>query len=161
MVQETQVMTPVFADRQHQAALVSEAMTWLDTPFHAHAGIKGAGVDCVQLALQIYLASGFLNGSVTLPTYSMDGGNHRTESQVEEWVRKSGRFIVIEPTYILADWMPGDLLGFNVGKVVHHVGLALEHQQFIHVMKGQDVCIATIADPTWWRRLRHVWRPMQ
>jgi len=152
-------MIPFFQSPERQAALIDEAATWEDTPFHPHAGIKGAGVDCVLLAMRIYQAAGFLAHNATLPTYTMDGGNHRTESQILNWIRQSSRFAEIEPTSVLGDWLPGDLLGFQVGKVVHHVGLALKHQQFIHAMQGQDVCIATIADPTWWRRLRHVWRP--
>lgn len=41
-------------------ALITEAHTWLNTPYHAHARIKGkgGGVDCAQLLIAVYEGTG-------------------------------------------------------------------------------------------------------
>src|SRR5215469_180915 len=41
-----------------RAAVIAEAKTWLKTPFHHMARVKGAGVDCGQLLLAVYHNAG-------------------------------------------------------------------------------------------------------
>ena len=35
-------------------AVAQEAISWLGTPYHPHAGIKGVGVDCGHLLIEVY-----------------------------------------------------------------------------------------------------------
>jgi hypothetical protein len=42
--------------------LVCIARSWLGTPFHPHAAIRGVGVDCVHLLAEIYRESGLFAG---------------------------------------------------------------------------------------------------
>lgn len=37
----------------NRTSIVAEAMTWLNTPFHHCARVKGVGVDCVGLAVGV------------------------------------------------------------------------------------------------------------
>jgi cell wall-associated NlpC family hydrolase len=39
-------------------AVLKEAMTWLKTPYHAHARIKGLGVDCAQFLIGVAVGAG-------------------------------------------------------------------------------------------------------
>lgn len=41
-------------NRDKRAALVVEAYTWLRTPYHHHANLKGVGVDCAMLLIEVY-----------------------------------------------------------------------------------------------------------
>ena len=40
-------------DRRREA-VIREAKSWIGTPFHHAARIKGAGVDCLMLLAEIY-----------------------------------------------------------------------------------------------------------
>jgi hypothetical protein len=44
-------------DEAMRAAVVKEALTWLGTPYHHHARVKGVGVDCARLLCAVYEAS--------------------------------------------------------------------------------------------------------
>jgi len=46
--------------REQIEAVLAEARTWLGTPFHDHARIKGAGVDCAQLLIGVTAGAGVI-----------------------------------------------------------------------------------------------------
>ena len=50
--------------------VVAMALSWLGTPFVHSQGVKGVGVDCVQLVKQVGVESGF-QFSGDLPVYGM------------------------------------------------------------------------------------------
>ncbi len=64
---------PYFATDERRRALVTEAQSWLGTPFRPHASVKGAGADCVGLVYGILHNIGAIGG-VEFPAYTMDGG---------------------------------------------------------------------------------------
>lgn len=41
---------------EERLAIVEEARSWLGTPFHHHARVKGAGVDCINFPAAVYSA---------------------------------------------------------------------------------------------------------
>ena len=43
---------------QLRQEIIDEAATWLRTPYHHAAAIKGAGVDCAQILIEVYAAVG-------------------------------------------------------------------------------------------------------
>ncbi|MDO6044547.1 hypothetical protein Q4P48_08410 [Neisseria gonorrhoeae] len=49
-----------------RARIVEEARSWLGTPYHHHAMVKGAGVDCAMLLVAVYGAVGLLPRALTL-----------------------------------------------------------------------------------------------
>jgi len=147
--------------KANQPALLQEVASWIGTPFHDHAGIKGAGVDCVHLALRIYQATGFLPEGLVFPDYTLDGGHHQTESKVIAFVEGLGRFAAQSVKPATADWCPGDLLGFTIGKVVHHVGVAVDNLRFVHVLQSNRVAFSSVLDSTWIKRLACKYRPQQ
>lgn len=50
--------------------IVAEAMTWIDTPYHDHAGLKGCGVDCAYFPLRVYQKFGKIPLNFKPPKYS-------------------------------------------------------------------------------------------
>jgi cell wall-associated NlpC family hydrolase len=145
-----------FADEKRRRALLAEAQSWVGTPFHAHARLKMVGVDCVQLAAALYIATGFLAESeFDIGWYPLDGGSHDAKSRVIEWIEQSGKFsLVIEA-------MPGDLLCFKYGiGVAHHVGVKLEGRQFIHTLLQHMACVVNTDEPRYVKRLQAVYRPV-
>jgi cell wall-associated NlpC family hydrolase len=175
---------PFFHSPDRLADLSAAAESWLRTPFHPRARIKGAGVDCVQLAAAIYLELGAIP-DVPFPHYTMDGGTHLTESLVISYVEGLGCFQRIEPRwgkppssqvkqckscgpaagplprFTVGEFFAGDFLGFQIGKVVHHCGVFLGGSRFIHTFKPYAVHYGNLLDPTWLKRLVTVHRPIE
>lgn len=148
-------MKAYFETPERQELLKRVAGLWRGTPFIPHASVRGAGVDCVHLAAEIYRECGHLD-HFKPGNYTMDGGFHNPISQVLTWLELSPRFA--EGTLPAHT---GDLLCFRIGKSVHHVGIALSERHFLHVMRGSTVTIARIDDPTWSKRLTAVFQPIE
>src|SRR3954454_10152249 len=55
-----------------RAAVVTEAETWIGTPFHHAARVKGAGVDCLMLLAEVYERAGITAGRINPPFYVPD-----------------------------------------------------------------------------------------
>lgn len=148
---------PFFSGRIDQNQLISEAISWLGTPFHPHGHIKYVGVDCVNLAAGIYQALGVVE-EFNPPKYALKAGHVLEQSQITEYLEQTGRFHRLS---IDQGPMTGDLLCFRVGKVEHHVGVLLRWPSFIHVLRGYPVMTASLYDPTWEERLTSTWRPLR
>ncbi len=149
----SQTALPYFESLERRQALVTEAQSWLGTPFRPHAGVKGVGADCVGLVHGILHNIGAI-GEVTFPDYTMDGGSHLTASQLGEFIISLGWFTEVKFGVVET----GDLVTFKLGRVAHHVGLAVSQAAFIHVYRGMCAGEATLADPTWKTRLTAVYR---
>lgn len=132
------------------------AQRWRGTPFFGHARVLGNGVDCVNLVAALYQESG-LCGDLVLPDYSLDSGNHDDASVLVSFVAALG---VFEPLPLTSELGFGDLLGFKLGRCVHHCGVMLRGVQFIHVYRGANTTLSLLDDPTWRRKLACAFRPM-
>lgn len=65
-----------------RAQVVEEAKSWIGTPYHLHAMVKGAGVDCATLPWCIYRAAGFIpENDVLSERYSHDWFANTTEEK--------------------------------------------------------------------------------
>jgi cell wall-associated NlpC family hydrolase len=150
-------VTPYFSTPARVDALVASAVSWLGTPFAGNCRAKGRGASCQTLAAGIYADAGFEVGEV--PEAPMHHARYSSESIVVPWVESSGKFQRVES----GDVQPGDLLGFRIGRCVHHVGVLLNQkgQHFAHVIEGGPAKLSTLMDATWRSRLEYVWRPVQ
>jgi cell wall-associated NlpC family hydrolase len=151
-------MKPYFANEPRQRQLRTEARSWLGTPFHAHARYLQVGVDCVWLAAELYRALGVLT-QPKFPSYAISAGSHLDASKVSKFVDASGAFEPVPP--VAANAIAGDLLGFKLGRVIHHVGVVTDPPRFVHAAAGLGVCEASLQDPLWAKRLSAIWRPIE
>ena len=135
------------------ARLQEIAKSWLGTPFHDHACAKQVGVDCVHLAASIYAELGLIPEVPKFPTYSMDGGRHLNASILSGVLARLPGFQQIQKHTVY----PGALLVFNMGRVTHHIGVALDERKFIHCLEGTGVIISSRLEKLYKRRLREVW----
>ena len=60
--------------------IVREARSWVRTPYHAQADIKGAGVDCGMLLVRVFVDSGLVPPFDPRP-YADDWYLHRSEER--------------------------------------------------------------------------------
>ena len=136
--------------------LDQEAQSWIGTPFVPRARVKRAGVDCTNLALACFQGAGIVPDSVQLPKkYPMDGGHHLALSWVEEFIEKSGLFVLIPG----AKTQPGDLLALRLSLVSHHVAMVLPNDRIIHALETQGVVEGSLRDPSIRRIIRRIYRP--
>jgi len=60
----------IYTEAEVREAIEVEAKSWIHTPYHDHAGIKGAGVDCAYYPLRVYQAVGLIEEGFKVPYYS-------------------------------------------------------------------------------------------
>lgn len=121
--------------------VVSEARAWLGTPYHAHARIKGVGVDCVHLLCAVYEAVG-----LTLP---IDPGHYPISwalSRSEELYLAAldGRASRIDQPHA------GDVALFKFGRTFSHAGIVTERATVVHAFNrvgGGSVIETPLAEP--------------
>ena len=106
-------------------AVVQEAESWLGTPYHPHARIKGAGVDCLTFLAEVYAAAGIIEPIVDIPFYRTDGMFHQKEETYLNGVLKYGTEIIGPPE-------PGDAVLFKWGPLFWHGAIVIKWPKLIH-----------------------------
>ena len=155
-------MNAFFASPERQARLLAEAESWVNTPFRAHAAVKGAGADCVKMVAEIMVACGLIPG-YTFPPYTLDWAKHQDRSLVLEWLDacpQVARVPVEDPAKIIDLVQIGDVLGFTIGRCVQHAAVALNPPLIINAVEGARVSKSQLNDPTWGKRLTCIYRPV-
>lgn len=122
-----------------RAAVVAEAESWLRTPYHHRARIKGAGVDCAQILVGVYGNVGLIEPFDT-GDYPMDWMLHRDDERFLEWVRQHAHHEVE------ANPQPGDIAVWRFGRCFSHGGVVTAWPNVIHAHRPDRM--VTRADGT-------------
>ena len=101
-----------------------EAMTWLGTPYHHQARVRGAGVDCAMFPAAVYEAAGVMPH--VEPKYSREWHLHRGEELYIEWALKYAAEVDE------ASVGPGDFVVWRWGRTYSHGAIILDWPQVIH-----------------------------
>ena|SRR3982750_2400996 len=110
---------------EQRLAVLAEAETWLKTPFHYQACVKGCGVACGPFLIAVYNAVGiFVDANVG--HFPPDWHMHTTEERYLDTVRKYAR-PVESP-------QPADMVFFRVFKnrPFCHGGIVVDWPLIIH-----------------------------
>lgn len=99
-----------------RASVIAEARSWIGTPYHHAADIKGksGGVDCAMLLVRIFCDLGLVEHFDPRP-YTRDWFLHRGEERYMGTLLRSARE-VREP-------QPGDIALFRLGRCYAHGGV--------------------------------------
>ena len=131
-------------------AVIAEAHSWLRTPYVHRGGLKGVGVDCGMLLIEVFATVLELERP-DVGNYSADWFLHRDEPVYLDWLSKFADkrrgLDVIEP---------GDILMFNFGRHAAHGAIVVSEDLMIHAYRlhrNVELCeIRTHAE-----RLDSVW----
>jgi NlpC/P60 family putative phage cell wall peptidase len=124
------------------ADIVTEARTWLGTPFHHAAALRGVGCDCVGIVIGIARALGCLPADYRAPTYSPQWHLHR----YEELLRTAMEQLGCRPVPLAAR-QPGHILLFRYGRVASHSGIlvARDPDFLVHAVLHKGVLYQRLA----------------
>lgn len=114
-------------------AIIDEAITWIRTPWHHEARVKGAGVDCGMFLLEIYEKVGLIP-HIQPDHYNMDFMMHHSEEWFMETILKYADEITEEP------FLPGDAMLFRQGRIYSHGAIILDWPRIIHA-SASDKCV--------------------
>lgn len=110
--------------------VVTAARTWLRTPFHDCAAIKGVGVDCANLLAQAYEEAGVVD-HVEIEPYSPQWFLHHSEELFIGYLLKAGAHEIAE-----SDAQMADIVMFKIGRCYAHGAIIVEWpNEMIHAYK--------------------------
>ena len=125
--------------------IVEAARTWIGTPYHNQASLKGVGCDCVGLARGIYREVYGHEPKVNL-SYSPDWGDHNGN---EEIIAAADRFL--EPLE-LDRLHPGCVILIRLRKhlTAKHCLIYTGDNRVIHAFNNNRVLEEVMSD-RWWK----------
>src|SRR5580704_9168227 len=104
------------SETAQRAAVVAEARSWIGTPYHNCADIKGAGVDCGMLIVRVFVDTGLCPAFDPRP-YPADWHLHRSEERYLGWVTARAGEVSVPST--------GDVMVFRWGRCYSHGGIVV------------------------------------
>ena len=127
--------------------VVAVARSWLGTPYHDQASLRGVGCDCLGLARGVWRE---VVGTepFPIPPYSRDWGETGPYEVLAEGARRMMEKVA------LADLGPGALVLFRMAPraIAKHVGILTTADSFIHSYERLGVVEERLT-PIWRRRI--------
>ena len=102
------------AEATQRAAIVAAARSWVGTPYHNCADIKGIGVDCGMLLVRVFVDTGLVPAFDPRP-YPVDWHLHRSEERYLGFIFERGREVNLP--------RPGDVMVLRYGRAYSHGGV--------------------------------------
>jgi NlpC/P60 family putative phage cell wall peptidase len=129
------------------ALVIAVARSWLGTPYHDQASVRGVGCDCLGLARGVWREA-VGDEPFPIPPYSRDWGETGPSEVLAEGARAMMQEIA--PT----DVSPGALVLFRMAPraIAKHVGILTAPHRFIHSYERLGV-VEEFLTPTWRRRI--------
>ncbi|WP_374513774.1 NlpC/P60 family protein [Niveibacterium sp.] len=126
-------------------AIVSEARSWLGTPYHHAARIKGVGVDCAMLVAEVLERAGLVP-HIDPQGYPADWMQHRNEE----------RFLAEVQTYALRELdlsteqpAPGDVVLYRFGRCFAHGAIVVAWPLVIHAASRDRIVTLAEGNAGW------------
>jgi len=126
---------------EHEArqAIIAEARSWIGTPYLHQGRVKGVGVDCAMLLLEVYeraglvphleLAETVVNPSTEIAKYPPDWMLHRDEERYLEIVERFAQRLPDEERLPPLD---GDIALYRWGRTISHGAIVDRWPRTIH-----------------------------
>ena len=121
------------------------ARSWIGTPYHHQASLKGVGADCLGLVRGVWRDL-YETDAECPPPYSRDWAE---ASGIETMLEAAGRHLRLNAN---GDFGPSDVLIFRMraGSVAKHAGIAVSVDTMVHAVEGGPATEVVLS--RWWRR---------
>lgn len=117
-----------------QQSIIDIAMTWLRTPWHHKARVKGEGVDCAQILIAVFAEAGLID-EFDPGDYPPDWMQHREEERFLGWIGQHADRVDTP--------QPGDVAIYTVGRCFSHGAIVIDWPHIIHASnRDRMVCLA-------------------
>ena len=123
-------------EREAREAVVKEALSWVGTPYHDGARVKGAGVDCGQILIMTYANVGLIKDFDT-GYYAPQHHMHSTDEVYLRFVEGYAHEISGPPER-------GDIVMFKFGKVFSHGGIVIGWPRIVHTLRPGGTMIDNV-----------------
>lgn len=124
--------------------IITEARTWLGTPWHLNQRSKGLGVDCIRFITETLKSCGLDVGTIK-NYYGKPKGN-----QLIDYLE------TLDGTTIAQEIKSSYLLVFNIAGVPWHCAIATSDSTMIHATPNSGVIETSIA--SWCDRLAVIYK---
>lgn len=124
-------------EREERLRVVMVALSWVGTPYHDCARIKGAGVDCAMLVAAVFEEAG-IEPPIDIPRYSPQWYLHQdAELYLEKVLSRA-----VETTELEAK--PGDVVLYKFGRCFAHGGIIIDPgwPYIVHAYKPSRMVLA-------------------
>jgi len=123
--------------------IIAEALSWLGTPYHHRASLKGVGCDCLGLVRGIYrgVVGPEPGDTPAYPQHNDGSESERLMLALEEHLSR-----------VPPPGAPGDIIVFRLRPnfPARHCGVLVEPERFIHAVSGREVSMVGLSE--WWRK---------
>ena len=127
---------------EQRAEIVRAARSWIGTPYHHRAAVKGAGADCALFPVAVYKECGILPEAYEPPEYSSQWHLHRSEELYLQEVEKFCREIGVVAGQGKVDPRPADFLVVQFGRTFSHGAIVVDWPIVIHSYIPHGVTLA-------------------
>lgn len=125
---ESQLRKDSLEERQR---VLSEARSWVGTPYHHHARVKGGGVDCAMLLAEVFSRAGLVQ-PIAVEQYSEQWHLHKNVEKFLAELMKHCRAVEFPA--------PADIALFKLGRVYSHGAIIVEWpNQIIHANMSSGI----------------------
>jgi cell wall-associated NlpC family hydrolase len=113
-------------EADQRAAVTAIARSWLGTPYHHAARVRGAGCDCATLPAEVYAAAGMIP-RIAIEHYPPDWHLHRSAERYLAHVLAHAREVPA-PTGL------GDFVLYRWGRAFAHGAIVIDWPTIIHAV---------------------------
>lgn len=156
-------MKPFFNTQVRVTELEMSARNWQGTPFRHNSMVRQVGANCVGAIVGVLQEAGF--SLPQTPQGPTNWSKHQTESLQAKWMDSHPELVapieLKEDGNPLLSLEPGDVVGFQVGLCIHHLGLILPDGRFFQCSEAMGCVILSQFEPLFRKRLRRAWRPVE
>jgi cell wall-associated NlpC family hydrolase len=142
------VPVPLFAwsralEAEQRAAVVAEALSWLDTPYRDGGSIKGlsGAVDCCMLLVRAWIDAGVFEPFDPRP-YPPNWHMHQNRERYLEWLSLAGVEVM--------NWQPGDVVVWKFARTFSHSAIIINDAgDVVHAVKDFGKCTTNNMGEAW------------
>jgi hypothetical protein len=125
-------------DRITRIQVCEESRSWLGTPYHHGARIKGSGVDCAQILYAVYSEALGLVAPMEIEDYPPDWMKHRAEERFLLQIEQHSTEVAMPE--------PGDVAIWQWGRCFAHAAIVQDWPVVLHA--DSKLGKVTLADAT-------------
>ena len=126
-----------------QDRVLQEARTWLGTPWHHEGAVKGAGVDCAMLLVQVFAAVGAIPAIDPRP-YPIDHMMHSRDERFMGWLNQHADDVT--DAVQEAGPQAADVIVYRVGRCYSHGAIVVKWPHIIHAFRDERAVVLSRHD---------------